>query len=463
MINYAQILSNIASFAEVTAGVLGIAITVVTIIVQLAANRYTPKITDLFIRNRINIAVLSFYVLICLFSVWLAIFDASFYGNSIHLVVWIYIICVTASFLSIIPYFFYVFNFLHPESIINKLELSAMKCVTGAMRSNSEISKLNNTMFDTIECIGDIGMNSVATMDRSLGLACIKTLKRILIGYFAHKSRLPAQWFSIGRENFLGFCCQSMTNIIISKTWVEVAILKQYEFLLAKSVAQIREFVQEISNAMLGIGIASVREHLPEATETSIVYFNTFLRIAYNERNQYAIYNIFGQYRMLAEEILPDNEEGVIEIAKYFKYYGQLALQYQMPFVLVIASHDLRKLNEKAYQIGFSMRDELLQIFLELDKPPETESEEIGLRGVRKSQAILAAFYLENNEEELARRIFDDMAYEPRERLISIRDEILGVEKERFWEITDRWVNFDYIPPKRKQFLTEFFRWFYLH
>ena len=46
--------STLTSVAEVTVGVLGIAITVVAIIVELAANRYTPRISELFVRDPVN-------------------------------------------------------------------------------------------------------------------------------------------------------------------------------------------------------------------------------------------------------------------------------------------------------------------------------------------------------------------------------------------------------------------------
>ena len=81
MFNYSLVFSNLGSFAEVITGVLGIAITVVTIIVELAATRYTPKISDLFIRNSVNIVILSFYIITCLFGVWFAVFDTEIHPD----------------------------------------------------------------------------------------------------------------------------------------------------------------------------------------------------------------------------------------------------------------------------------------------------------------------------------------------------------------------------------------------
>lgn len=460
MFNYSQMFSNLGSFAEVITGVLGIAITVVTIIVELAATRYTPKISDLFIRNYVNICVLSFYIVTCLVGIWIIVFDPNVHSIFIPILTWVYLILVTLSFLSILPYFFYVFNFLHPENIINLLEQQSHKYLDKAKTFSGNLSFLKNRFFQTVEQISDIGINSIASFDRSLGLACVDSLKRILISYFPIKLDFRNEWFTIDHENFLGFSRESIQKIEDNHTWIEMLILKQFEFLLAKSVKQIRELVQEISNATREISIAAAKTRLKETIELLVIYFNTFLRISLNERNQYAIYNLCDQYRCFAEKMLEIDEELALQIARYFLYYGQFSLTASMPFTMVIASHDLRILNEKAYVTSFRKQEKLLDIFLDLDKPPESKLDEIGFRGVRKSQAILAGFYLELNEESLARRIYDDMKHEPLERLQSIRDEILAVEKERFWEVTDRWINFDFVSNKRREKVIQFFKWF---
>ena len=58
----ATALDTLSNAAEVVAGVLAIAITVVAIVVELAATRYTHRITLLFISEPVNIAVMSFFV-----------------------------------------------------------------------------------------------------------------------------------------------------------------------------------------------------------------------------------------------------------------------------------------------------------------------------------------------------------------------------------------------------------------
>ena len=103
---------------------------------------------------------------------------------------------------------------------------------------------------------------------------------------------------------------------------------------------------------------------------------------------------------------------------------------------------------------------ELLEIFLQVDRESDSEVQETSLRGVRKAQVKLATFYLMAHEEKLARQVFQDMAGERAERLASIRDELMGIRSAEFWEISDRGVNFDYLSPERKEKMLEFFGWF---
>lgn len=49
------------------------------------------------------------------------------------------------------------------------------------------------------------------------------------------------------------------------------------------------------------------------------------------------------------------------------------------------------------------------------------------------------------------------MAGEDRERLDAIRDQLTRVETKEFWEIIDRGRNFEYMPPRQKAKMEQFF------
>lgn len=69
---------------------------------------------------------------------------------------------------------------------------------------------------------------------------------------------------------------------------------------------------------------------------------------------------------------------------------------------------------------------------------------------------MLAAYFLSVKKAPQARLIARDMSGEPLERLDSIKREILSAER-RFWEITDRGVNFDFVEPELRPSLERFF------
>jgi hypothetical protein len=458
--DYAFLFENLGNLAEVSTTALAVSITVVAIIVQLAATRYSPKISDLFLKNGVNVAVMVFFIFIIVFNVWIMVPKLDPGSEVQRTIAWSYLVLLTLSFVVIIPYLFFVFRFLQPDSIIRSLEDAARDHLQSAREKPLHLGEAKRKFLETVEQIGDIGVKSIASMDRSLGLSCVGALKRILVHYLVLKRKYPTHWYSVGPGSFYGFSADSIARIEQSRTWAEMAVLKQYEFILATAVGSIREMIQEISNAMGEIAETAAGEELAESVELVVAYFNTFLRIGHNAKDQYGIFNLLNQYRNFAEHMMNRDGRLTLEIAGYFRYYGLLAVAARLPFIMITVSSDLRVLNERALERGFEQRGELLDIFLTLDKEPETAVDEIAFLGVRKSQAILAGFYLGRGETELARHIWRDMAHEPPERLAAIRDEILALDRERYWEVTDRWINFDYVPPEQKERIREFFSWF---
>src|SRR5690606_4406105 len=62
----------VSSLATMTAAVFGIVITVVSIIVQLSAERYTG-VARMFLRDRVNLSVMAYYVVACVCGVSLSV------------------------------------------------------------------------------------------------------------------------------------------------------------------------------------------------------------------------------------------------------------------------------------------------------------------------------------------------------------------------------------------------------
>ena len=110
------------------AAVLGLALTVSSIIVQLAATRFTPHITSLFFRARTNLLVLGFFVTATVFVVWV-----NFSIGATYVPRWgvlFSMLLMTASLLLLFPYFAYVFDFLDPEKIVGRITANGLYACT---------------------------------------------------------------------------------------------------------------------------------------------------------------------------------------------------------------------------------------------------------------------------------------------------------------------------------------------
>src|SRR6188768_1275793 len=67
-----SITDAVSSMAGMIAAVFGIVITVVSLIVQLSADRYTG-VARMFLRDRVNLVVMGYYLIACVCGVWLSV------------------------------------------------------------------------------------------------------------------------------------------------------------------------------------------------------------------------------------------------------------------------------------------------------------------------------------------------------------------------------------------------------
>ena len=68
-----EVRDALGNLPEVVVAILGIAITMVSFILQLAATRYTPRVTEMFFRDRTNLLVMGFFVVSSVHCVWATI------------------------------------------------------------------------------------------------------------------------------------------------------------------------------------------------------------------------------------------------------------------------------------------------------------------------------------------------------------------------------------------------------
>jgi hypothetical protein len=457
----------LGSMAQTVAAVLGIVITVVSIVVQLAATRYTPRIADMFFRDRTNLGVMAFFVIGCINAVWVSVAVERDFIPRISIIFTMGL--VTASLLIMVPYFAYVFDFLDPDQVVGRIQRQAVAAAStpGLASSTNTVEDRQRSALSGVEQLSDIAVNAVSQKDKAIATGSVDAIKDLVVTYLGKKAAIGADWFRIGdwlRQNpdFVSLASESVDDLAERRLWLDWKALRQYQSIYNEALGEMPDINHLIAINTRYIGEAALKARDQEALALSVKFFNTYLRSTLNSKQVRTAYNVLNQYRQLAERAIEQNQVPLVgEIAFYLKYYGQIAHGMDLGFVTETVAYDLATLCERTFSAKSPSHDTVLRVLLELDKEAESQAQESMLKGVRKAQAKLATFYLVNPDgEPHARRIFTDMRDERAERLRSIRDELLRIESKDFWEVIDRGTNFDYVDANRKAQLKVFFSWF---
>lgn len=453
--------NTLGNLAQTVSAVMGVVITVAAIVVQLSATRYTPRVTELFFRERTNLLVLGFFVVTCITAIWVSISVGN--GFLPRASVILSVVFSSLSILLIVPYFAYMFDFLDPERIVSHIQDQA---IAAARRPRGDVDAAQGRVLDGIEQLADIAVAAVSQQDKIISARAVDALRVLTVRYTETKAAQPAAWFEPGRRvcgnpDFLSMNQEALSDLVRDRVWLEWKVLRQYQAIYNEALTSNPDMNYLIAINTRYLGEAILTKGAGPALRLVIKFFNTYMRATLNKRQVRTAYNLMNQYRQLVEAIaVAGHDDLVVEATGYLRYYGQTAHGMDLGFVTETISYDLATLCEVTHRLGSDAHDRLLGALLELDKEAESASQETTLRGVRKAQARLAAFYLERGAEAAARRIHKDMELERAERLISIRDELLSVASKDFWEVIDRGANFDYMEPARKEHLRRFFEWF---
>nr|WP_255216253.1 DUF2254 family protein [Pseudenhygromyxa sp. WMMC2535] len=492
-----QARNTLGNLGEVMAAVLGLALTVSSIIVQLAATRFTPIVTSLFFRARTNLLVLGFFVVCNAYVLWVNFAIGE--GSVPRVGVVLSMLLLTTSLCLLFPYFAYVFNFLEPDSIISRITTDGLASSTPYRgRGRRSISARQHGATQAVEHLANIGLNAVQQKDKNIASSTTNALCNFAIYYGDTKAGMVQSWSAIPDWNrqspdFVSLSDEAIEDLRGRGTWLEWKILRQYQMLFGEGLERMKDLCYLIAINTRRLGEAASRHGDLPALDLTIKFFNTYLRATINANDTRTCYNILHQYRQLGGFViehrdtdpndlildqpvsmtstltvslgapagdLSELEKRGLEIARYMRYYSGIAFGRGMAFVTEVIAHDVGALCAKAFHADIPFHDELLATFLRVDDSAESSTSDTTLKGVRRAQVKLATTYMMNGAEPLARRIQADMKNEPAERLRSIWGELAALRTREFWEVNDRGSNFDYLTDEQKSQLPIFFSWF---
>lgn len=426
---------------------VAVVFTMVAIAVPLTANLYSLKFLEFFIKDPINAAVLIFVAVVDMFNTWAgySIGEGHVPYVELHVVFWATLVCFAVLF----PYLYYVFRFLHPNTLIDRLQDEA----TSLMKSASaRPGPIRARLAANIENLCNIAVRAVERGDRNTTLDVLAALEGVSQTYTDFKARLPAAWFHAEQDFFLGLSSRAVDELTTSRSWVEMKVFAQLLQIFSAASPKMPDITAACAKSLRKLAVQPAVLADPVVRELALDYFNTLIRLCLNRRDLRAMFNVFDQYRVLAAALYQTAPADVLLIARYFEYYARLAREQNLLFAVEIMAYDLGALVSAAWQANLPQRTALLERFVAFDRHAPRP-----LSGVKKAQAILASAFLGRGETEpvaILRRAFAGLS---EDFIHAVRDELLSVTREKFWEVNERRLNVDYVPPQQRAWLVEFF------
>jgi hypothetical protein len=273
--------------AQLVAGVLAIVITVAAIVVELAANRYTSRITQLFVREPRNFLLMSLYVITTMLCLWLAGVPELAAGGAPRfpragLVIGLALVSLCLA--ALLPYFGFLFRFLAPTNVIARIRGLAVARIERATRRT--LPGTRASVIEAIEELEDVARSAREHSDRSISMAAIGALAGLLRDYTPLRGKLPASWFEIegtlaADPDFVSMAPAAVAEIRAQRIWLETKVLRQYLALFGESLGEARDIANLIALETRRLGVEAIAGE-PARLRLVIRFSNSYLRAAVN-------------------------------------------------------------------------------------------------------------------------------------------------------------------------------------
>lgn len=436
----------INAFSRAGNQLVAVVFTTVSIAVPLTANMYSLKFLEFFLKDRVNSGMLLLAATVALNTILVQYATKDDFVPMLALNA--HFALLSLAFILLFPYLYYLFRFLHPNTLLERLASECTHHLGLATGRRNALAEHRRHVSESFEHIANIAVRSVDRLDRNTAIESVHVLEDLAARYRAHKPRLPAEWFEAEKDLFLSFSSAAVDEANASRSWVEMKILSQLRQMLGSALTRMHDVTSAVAKALRRFGLAAGVRSDPRLRELTVEYFNTFIRRAMNTRDVRSVFILFDQYRILAEELLTDDPELVLEIAYYFAYYGQIARDMQLAFVVDAAAHDLGALVRHAWEAQSPIAERLLESFLRYDGA--------GSLGVAKAQAILGSYFVMTDRAPAAAQVRERLRLLESARLDRLTTELMAVRRAKYWEVNERRMNMEYVPDVQRERLREF-------
>ena len=436
-------------FARAYNNILALLLTFISLAIPITATFYTPKLTELFLRDRVNL------IMLCLFALLAA---HSLFAITISFDVWtgqtlFYLDAFFAisGWLLLMPYYFYVLSFIDPVNILKRVHRSLLEELEDAARGRYPVAESQKRVNQKIVNLGSVLLRAVDRSDRDISFDAIKTHLIELVRVREVKPRLPAEFFKVNTTIMLGMSSEAAHILSEQRIWMEHRIASQVALAYRSVLGKMPDGVSAIADAIKLAAHEEAGRGNFEVFDLLVRTLNTFIREAIKKKENASAYNVIYNYKSLVRRLLADRPARVPELGRYLRHYADFAREHGLAFIYELISYELGELVERAFDGGKTEAAEaLLAAMLDLEDPAR-------FTGLVKSRGILAGYCLERGRDAELKRIEASLRAVPAAVLAKARDVIQATVDRVFWELTDRGTNFNYVAPARREKVVAFF------
>lgn len=287
---------SFGSLSRLLNGVLGGVITFMALTITLASNLYTPGLVKVFIGHPVTIAGLSVLVASNLLIIMADLISPQtfFYVHYIHFC-YIFTCFVLAS---IIPYLYFVTQFLRPSYFLGLLEGAVFKDLN-KIEEDHEDKKSSAKIFNSIDTISNVALTAAHRDDRQLMILVMDILHNCLLKIIRLQNTPAIKWRTHDPEYMTGLFLEGQEFLYEKKCWPEAYVMGKISRLIrGLSLAQDEVIFEVCDNLQLSFR-SSISKNNIEVMNLHFMFFNNlFLEVieeGSEKRYQYLSYN----YRQL--------------------------------------------------------------------------------------------------------------------------------------------------------------------
>lgn len=435
-------IASLNAASRMSNSLFGAIITFMALIITLTSNLYTPGLVKVFVRHPVIIIGISFIVLTNILVTLTGVIPKEH-----ALYIWIFNTTFITSFItltSIIPYLFYLTQFLRPNYFVPRLLILALKSHDKLIKGK-DLNKNFNLLFDTVDILSNISNTASTRDDRKLMRLVCQMLHKAIYHFITHASDRNQTWRS-GQVRFIPGHDQNVKNYLIKNhIWPEA-------YLFGKLI-QILKSVNENQDEVIGEACENLIQTFELALakddtlimEMHLMIMNRLADIAI-EKKDFEQIQIISQYSLQIINFLSNYPQQLDLAFQSWIHFANLAFEKKIHFAYETYLYDSGTL-----LLNFSNIDEDFCSKFYNDYMKQYWNNAIHDGAMHKviTYRVIVKTYWEaksQDHEDLANALMQDYLCDTKFHLKTLK-QLTKYKTPLHWSFSERLLRFNYLPP----------------